>query len=128
MSNIFFVVAIRRLVLKHAMSQVTDVAEKENQEPMADQVITMESELNLSFCRMLFTFNKYSFFLASLIICNLETVVLWRMDIVPLSLFGCEIWCLASREEYRLRVCESRVVRRIFGVRGGRNRGVQKIL
>jgi hypothetical protein len=31
------------------MSQVIDVAE-ENQEPMADQVITMEPELNLSFC------------------------------------------------------------------------------
>jgi len=29
------------------MSHVSDVAEKENQEPMADQVITMESKLNL---------------------------------------------------------------------------------
>jgi len=29
------------------MSQVSDVAEKENQEPMADQVITVGPELNL---------------------------------------------------------------------------------
>jgi hypothetical protein len=30
-------------------------------------------------------------------------------------LYGCEIWSLASREEHRLRVFESRVLRRIFG-------------
>jgi len=40
------------------------------------------------------------------------------MDIVPVTLCGCVIWCLASREEYRLRVCDSRVVRRTFDVRG----------
>jgi hypothetical protein len=32
---------------KIKMSQVTDVAETENQEAMADQVITMEPELSL---------------------------------------------------------------------------------
>jgi len=37
----------------------------------------------------------------------------------PVILCGCEIWCVMSREEHRLRVCESRVVVRIFGV-GGR--------
>jgi hypothetical protein len=37
------------MVLNHKMSQVTDVVE-ENQEPIADQVITMEPKLNLSFC------------------------------------------------------------------------------
>jgi hypothetical protein len=35
------------------------------QEPMADQVITMEPKLSLSFCLVLFIFNKYSEFLAS---------------------------------------------------------------
>jgi len=35
------------VVLKRRMSQVTDVAEKEIQEPMADQVTTMEPELRL---------------------------------------------------------------------------------
>jgi len=62
------------------MSQVSDVAEKENQDPMAAQVITMEPKLNLCLCGMLFTFNKYSEFLASLVICIYETVGLWRVD------------------------------------------------
>jgi len=60
--------------LKLKMSQVSNVAEMENQEPIADQVITMEPELNLSFCTVLFTFNKYSLFLTSLVICVHETV------------------------------------------------------
>jgi len=33
------------------MSQVTDVAEKENQEPVIDQVITMEHELGVIFLK-----------------------------------------------------------------------------
>jgi len=41
-----------------------------------------------------------------------------KTEIVPVILRGCEIWCLMSREEHRLRVCESRVVRRMFNVRG----------
>jgi len=68
-----------------------DIAEMENQEPIADQVITMEPELNLSFCRVLFTFNKYSLFLTSLVICVHETVGLWRVDIVTVILCGCAI-------------------------------------
>jgi len=34
----------------------------------------------MSFCRVLFTFNKYSECLASLVICIHEIVGLWRMD------------------------------------------------
>jgi hypothetical protein len=30
-------------------------------------------------------------------------------------LYGCEIWSLTLKEEYRLRVFENRVLRRIFG-------------
>jgi hypothetical protein len=29
-------------------------------------------------------------------------------------LYGCETWSLTLREEHRLRVCENRVLRRIF--------------
>ena len=43
-------------------------------------------------------------------------VLSYRTDIVTVILCGCEIWCLTSRG-HRLRVCESRVVRRIFDVR-----------
>jgi len=73
---------MRCLVFKHKMSQISDVAEKENQEQVADQVITMGPKINLSSCRVLFTFKKYSLFLASLIICIHETVGLWGV--------GCE--------------------------------------
>jgi hypothetical protein len=45
-------------------------------------------------------------------------VLSYRTDIITVILCGCEIWCLASREEHRLSVYESRVVRRIFDVRG----------
>jgi hypothetical protein len=36
---------------------------------------------------------------------------------VPVALYGCETWSLTLREEYRLRVFENRVLRRIFGPR-----------
>jgi hypothetical protein len=34
---------------------------------------------------------------------------------LPVVLYGCETWSLTLREEYRLRVFENRVLRRIFG-------------
>jgi hypothetical protein len=38
-----------------------------------------------------------------------------RTIILPVVLYGCEIWSLTLREEHRLRVFENRVIRRIFG-------------
>jgi hypothetical protein len=32
-------------------------------------------------------------------------------------LYGCDTWSLTSKEEHRLRVLESRVLRRIFGTK-----------
>ena len=37
--------------------------------------------------------------------------------IVPVVLYGCEIWSLTMREERKLRVFENMVLRRIFGTR-----------
>jgi hypothetical protein len=34
--------------------------------------------------------------------------------ILPVVLYGCETWSLILREEYRLRVFENRVLKRIF--------------
>jgi hypothetical protein len=34
---------------------------------------------------------------------------------LPLDLYGCETWWLTFREERRLRVFESRVLKRVFG-------------
>ena len=46
---------------------------------------------------------------------------IYRIIILPAVLYGCETWSLTLREEYRLRVSENRVLRRIFG---GRRDGV----
>jgi hypothetical protein len=37
------------------------------------------------------------------------------VSILPVVLYGCETWSLTLREEYRLRVLENRVLRRVFG-------------
>ena len=37
--------------------------------------------------------------------------------ILPVVLYGCETWSLTLREERRLRVFESKVLKRIFGPR-----------
>jgi hypothetical protein len=36
---------------------------------------------------------------------------------LPVVLYGCETWSLTLSEEYRLRVFENRVLRRVFGPR-----------
>ena len=38
-----------------------------------------------------------------------------RTIILPVVLYGCETWSLTLREERRLRVFESRALRRVFG-------------
>jgi len=40
---------------------------------------------------------------------------MYRTIILPVVLYGCEIWSLTLREGHRLRVSENRVLRRIFG-------------
>jgi hypothetical protein len=42
---------------------------------------------------------------------------IYKIIILPMVLYGCETWSLALREEYRLRVFDNRVLRRIFGQR-----------
>jgi hypothetical protein len=42
-------------------------------------------------------------------------VKIYKTIIVPVVLYGCETWSLTLREQYRLRVFENRVLRRIFG-------------
>jgi hypothetical protein len=44
-------------------------------------------------------------------------VKIYKIIILPLVLYGCEIWSLTLREEHRLRVFENRVLRRIFGAK-----------
>ena len=42
-------------------------------------------------------------------------IKIYRNIILPVVLYGCETWSLTLREEGRLRVCDDRVLRRIFG-------------
>jgi len=60
------------------MSQVTDVAEKEIQEPMGDQVMTTEPDLRLCVFVVLFTFNKYSEFFCFSV--NLNSCNSWTVE------------------------------------------------
>jgi hypothetical protein len=39
----------------------------------------------------------------------------YRTEILPVVLYGCETWSLTLKEEQRLRVFENRVLRRVFG-------------
>jgi hypothetical protein len=39
---------------------------------------------------------------------------IYKTITLPVVLYGCETWSLTLREEYRLRVFENRVLRRIF--------------
>jgi hypothetical protein len=39
----------------------------------------------------------------------------YKTTILPVILYGCETWLLTLRENYRLRVLEKRVLRKLFG-------------
>jgi len=44
-------------------------------------------------------------------------IKIYRTTILSVVLYGCETWSLTLREERRLRVLESRVLRRISGAK-----------
>jgi hypothetical protein len=49
-----------------------------------------------------------------------------RIIILPFVLYGCETWALPLREELKLKVFESRVLRKIFGLKRGMRRTTQR--
>jgi hypothetical protein len=54
-------------------------------------------------------------FLSSCLLSRNLKVKIYKTIILPVVLYGCEIWSLTLREEHRLRVFENRVLRRMFG-------------
>jgi hypothetical protein len=40
---------------------------------------------------------------------------IYKTIVLPVVLYGCEIWSLALKDEHRLKMFENRVLRRIFG-------------
>jgi hypothetical protein len=53
--------------------------------------------------------------LSSRLISKNLKIEIYKTLILPVVLYGCEIWSLTLGEEHRLRVSENRVLRRIFG-------------
>jgi hypothetical protein len=53
--------------------------------------------------------------LSSCLLSRNVKVKVCKIIILPVVLYGCEIWSLMLSEEHRLRVIENRVLRRIFG-------------
>jgi hypothetical protein len=44
-------------------------------------------------------------------------IIIYKIIILPVILFGCKTWSLALKEKHKLRVFENRVLRRAFGPR-----------
>ncbi|KAJ4446527.1 hypothetical protein ANN_13223 [Periplaneta americana] len=53
---------------------------------------------------------------SSLLSKNLK-VRIYKTDILPVVLYGCETWTLTLREEHRITVFENKVLRKIFGAK-----------
>jgi hypothetical protein len=53
--------------------------------------------------------------LSSSLLSKNTKIKIYRSIIFPVVLYGCETWSLTLREDHRLRVFESRMLRRIFG-------------
>jgi hypothetical protein len=53
--------------------------------------------------------------LSSCLLSRNVKVIIYKIIILPVVLYGCETWSVTLSEEHRLRVFEKRVLRRIFG-------------
>jgi hypothetical protein len=62
-------------------------------------------------CLLRFTLEIF----ASRLLSKNVKIIISKNVILPLVLYGCETWCLTLRQEYRLKVFENMVLRRIFG-------------
>jgi len=65
-------------------------------------------------------------FLSSSLLSRNLKLKIYRTIILPVVLYGCEIWSLTLSEESRLKVFESRVLRRIFGSKRDEITGVEE--
>jgi hypothetical protein len=61
--------------------------------------------------------------LSSHLLSRILKVKIYKTIILQVVLYGCETWSLTLREEHRLNVFESRVLRRIFGPKRDEVRG-----
>jgi hypothetical protein len=54
---------------------------------------------------------------SSRLLSKILKIKIYRTIILPVVLYGCETLSLTLTEEHRLRVCENRVLRGIFGTK-----------
>ena len=52
--------------------------------------------------------------LSSWLLSKNTKIKMYGTIMLPVVLYGCETWLLTLREEHKLRVCENRVLRKIF--------------
>ena len=62
-------------------------------------------------------YHSVKYLLSSSMLSKNLKIKIFRTIILPVVLYGCEIWSLTLREERKLRVFENKVLRRIFGPR-----------
>ena len=67
------------------------------------------------------TFCEEVAFSISVLLSKSLKIKIYKTIILPVVLYGCEIWSLTLREESRLRVFENRILRRIFGPKRDEN-------
>jgi len=87
-----------------------------NQNPMQDEMKCTLKSGNVFYHSVLNIFPS-SFLTKNIKIKPYSTIIL------PVVLYGCEIWPLKLREGPRLRWCENRVLRRIFGPKRDKTTG-----
>jgi hypothetical protein len=54
--------------------------------------------------------------LTSCLLSKSVQIKIYETVILPVVLYGCQTWSVTLREEYRLKVFENRVLRRMFGL------------
>jgi hypothetical protein len=82
---------------------------------------TSKNLIQLEIKRRLNSGNAYYYsvqiLLSSRLLSKNVKIRICKTILLPVVLYGCETWSLTLREEYRLRVLENKVLRRIFGSR-----------
>jgi hypothetical protein len=76
-----------------------------NQNDIRDEI----KQIKFSSCLLSFSPESFVIYLLS------KKIRMYKTIILSVVLYGCETWSVTLREEYRLRVFENRVSRRIFG-------------
>jgi len=60
-------------------------------------------------------YHSAHYLLSSSLLSKNIKIKIYRTIILPVVLYGCDIWSFTMREERRLRMFENRVLRKIFG-------------